>query len=333
MGAALSLDIILDSQADDLSGGIRGINLLIVAEVDLTAELEVTAWVVVNLIALSVLALLFSHGALLVHFMALSELLADGVSFGGATSGEPWVSDDISDAETLVRVELEHASDQILELLRVEALGLALGVGVSLPEEVRSVGGEEFVVVVLFVGHAEGRVSGVEDEENDTEGEKIDNLALVRLAGKDLRSHVAWGTNHGPVGARSVASLKRASEAEIDDFDVIHLVEEDVFGFKIAMGEALGVDIVDTHEHLLEEVFANRLGEGARVCDVVEELTAGDHLLSDVGDFNSRAVLLVHSSAFLEFEVLDDMSVVKLGCCLNFFLEKLEGTLIEILVV
>ena len=333
MGAALSLDIILDSQADDLSGGIRGINLLIVAEVDLTAELEVTAWVVVNLIALSVLALLFSHGALLVHFMALSELLADGVSFGGATSGEPWVSDDISDAETLVRVELEHASDQILELLRVEALGLALGVGVSLPEEVRSVGGEEFVVVVLFVGHAEGRVSGVEDEENDTEGEKIDNLALVRLAGKDLRSHVAWGTDHGPVGARSVASLKRASEAEIDDFDVIHLVEEDVFGFKIAMGEALGVDIVDTHEHLLEEVLADGLGEGAGVRDVVKELTTGDHLLSDVGDFNSRAVLLVHSSAFLEFEVLDDVSVVKLGRGLNFFLEKFEGTFIEILVV
>jgi hypothetical protein len=286
VGAALRIIIFLDSQADDLSGGILGINLFIVAEVDLTTELEVTAWVVVNLVALSVLALLLSKGALLVHLMALSELLADGIGVGGTTSGEPWVSDDISDAETLVRVELEHAGNQILELLRVEAFGLALGVGVSLPEEVRSVSGEEFVVVVLLVGHAEGRVSRVEDEKNDTEGEKIDNLALVGLAGKDLRSHVARGTDHGPVGAGAVASLKRASEAEIDDFDVIHFVEEDVLGFEVAMRESLGVDIVDTHEHLLEEVLADRLGEGAGVCDIVKELTSGDHLLSDIGNFN-----------------------------------------------
>jgi hypothetical protein len=85
VGAALSLSIVLDSQADDLSGGILSIDLFIVAEVDLASELEVTAWVVVNLIALSVLALLFSHGALLVHLMTLSELLADSVGLGGTT--------------------------------------------------------------------------------------------------------------------------------------------------------------------------------------------------------------------------------------------------------
>jgi hypothetical protein len=85
VGAALSLSIVLDSQADDLSGGILSIDLFIVAEVDLALELEVTAWVVVNLIALSVFALLFSHGALLVHLMTLSELLADSVGLGGAT--------------------------------------------------------------------------------------------------------------------------------------------------------------------------------------------------------------------------------------------------------
>ena len=55
------------------------------AEVDLASKLEVTAWVVVNLVALSVFALLFSHSALLVHLMTLSELLADSVGIGGAT--------------------------------------------------------------------------------------------------------------------------------------------------------------------------------------------------------------------------------------------------------
>ena len=69
-----------------------------------------------------------------------------------------------------MRVELEHASDQILELLRIEAFGLALRVGVSLPEEVGSVSGKELVVVILFVSHAEGRMSRVKDEENHTKG-------------------------------------------------------------------------------------------------------------------------------------------------------------------
>ena len=333
VGATLSLNVVLDSQADDLRGSIFWSNLLLVAEVDLASELEVTACSVVNCVALSLLALLLSHGALLVHLMALSELLADSVGIGGATAGEPWVSDDISDAETLVRVELEHAGDQILELLGVEALGLALGVGVSLPEEVRSVGGEKLVVVILLIGHAEGRVSRVEDEKNHTKCEKIDNLTLIWLASKDLRGHVAWGTNHGPVGAGAITSFERASKTEINNFDVIHLVEEDVFRFKIAMRETLGVDVVDTHEHLLEVVLANSLIEGAGVCDIIKELTARDHLLGDVGDFNGGAVLLVHGCALFELEVLDDVSMVKLGGGLNFFLEKLEGTLVEILVV
>ena len=99
------------------------------------------------------------------------------------------------------------------------------------------------------------------------------------------------------------------------------------------MREALGVDVMDTHEHLLEVVFANCLVEGAGVCDIVKELTTRDHLLGDVGDFNGGAILLVHSCALFELEVLDDVSMVKLGGGLNFFLEKFEGTLIEILVV
>ena len=56
------------------------------AEVDLASELEVTACRIANRVALSVFALLFSQGALLVHLMTLSELLADSVGIGGATS-------------------------------------------------------------------------------------------------------------------------------------------------------------------------------------------------------------------------------------------------------
>ena len=99
------------------------------------------------------------------------------------------------------------------------------------------------------------------------------------------------------------------------------------------MRETLGVDVVDTHEHLLEVVFANSLVEGAGVCNIVKELTAGDHLLSDVGDFNGGAVLLVHGCTLFELKVLDDVLIVKLGGSLNFLLEKSKGTLVEMFVV
>ena len=149
------------------------------------------------------------------------------------------MADDVSDTEALVRVELEHAGQEILEFLRVEALGLTLRIGVSLPEEVGPVSREELVVVVLLVGHSEGRVTRVQNEENNTESEKIDDLSLVGLSGENLRGHVAWSTDDGFVGARTVASLKRASEAEINNLYVVHFVEENVFGFKISMGETL----------------------------------------------------------------------------------------------
>ena len=224
VGASLLLDVVLAGEADNFEATV-GVLGIVVAKVDLAIELDVTAGSVADLGALSVLALLLLHGSVLVDLMAARELFADSISRGNSTVSQPWVSNDISDAETLVRVELKHASEKILELLRVEALRLALGVGVSLPEEVGSVGGEKLVVVVLLVGHGEGWVTGVKDEEDDTKGEKIDDLSLVWLSREDLWGHVTWGTNDRSVSSRAIATLERASEAEIDDLNVIHLVE------------------------------------------------------------------------------------------------------------
>jgi len=51
----------------------------------------------------------------------------------------PGVANDISHAEALVRVKLEHARDQVFELIREEAFGLSGRM--SLPEKVRPVCG------------------------------------------------------------------------------------------------------------------------------------------------------------------------------------------------
>ena len=224
------------SQTDDLVLGANFfVDLLTVGKVYFTTDLEVTTGLVANLVALSLLTLGLLKGALLVNFVAIAELFTDGIGVGDVAVGEPGVADEVSDAETLVRVELKHASDQIFEVLRVEALGLASGVAVSLPEKIAPVGSEKLVVVVLFVGHLEGRVTRVEDEEDDAEGEQVDDLTLVGLLLKDFRSHVAWGSNHGAIEATTVTALEGAGEAEIDNFDVIHFVEKDVLRLEVAM--------------------------------------------------------------------------------------------------
>ncbi len=57
--------------------------------------------------------------------MATGELLAYHVDFCNTAICEPWMANDVSDAETLMGVELMHAGDQILELFGVEALRLS----------------------------------------------------------------------------------------------------------------------------------------------------------------------------------------------------------------
>ena len=85
---------------------------------------------------------------------------------------------------------------------------------------------------------------------------------MVGLSSQDLRSHVAGSTDLGRVGAASITALKGASEAEIDDFDIEVFVEKDVLGFEVAVRKALGVDVVNSLQHLLEEVLADGFGEG-----------------------------------------------------------------------
>ena len=93
------------------------------------------------------------------------------------------------------------------------------------------------------------------------------------------------------------------------------------------------MDVVDTHKHLLKVVSANFLFEGARVCDIVKHFTAGDHLLDDVGDFNGRAVPLMHSCTLLEIIVLDNVFMCHLSGGLNFLLNKPKLPLVELIVV
>lgn len=119
-------------------------------------------------------------------------------------------------------VEVKHRSDQVLELLVEESVWLP--VRVSRPELLRAVGGDEFVMRVLEVGHVKRRVTCVQDKQDDAESKQIDDLALVSLLGVDLGSHEAKRSYDTAVHTISGAALNGTREAEIDHFDVVHLV-------------------------------------------------------------------------------------------------------------
>lgn len=96
------------------------------------------------------------------------------------------------------------------------------------------------------------------------------------------------------------------------------------------MADAVGVQVVEAHEDLLEIVAANLRAEGTGVGDEVEQLAAGNELLRDVGDLGLSAVLVSVHRVWLDGVVLDQRWVVQLTCLLNFGLTELDEFLVEV---
>ena len=113
MGATLVIVVFLCGETDELDRGFIRLSLIdiLMAEVYLAIKGEVTAGSVVDLCALRCFALLLSEGTLLVNLVAVGELRPDMIWAGDIAGSQPWVTDDVSNAEALVWVELHHASE------------------------------------------------------------------------------------------------------------------------------------------------------------------------------------------------------------------------------
>jgi len=70
------------------------------------------------------LSLLSSDG--FVGLVSLCELLAHFLGRGVVIFLEPWVGYNIRDGETLVRVEVQHGGNEILELISEETFWLSV---------------------------------------------------------------------------------------------------------------------------------------------------------------------------------------------------------------
>ena len=154
------------------------------------------------------------------------------------------MADDVSNVETVLWVVLEHHSHEIHEVFREEAFGLELSMGE--PESGASIVTDQFVEVIFFVGPPhEGRATTDHDEEDDSSCKEIDVRSVVVFALEDLGRHVTWSANIARVEASAITTLKRAAETKVNKFDVEVVIEQNVFGFKVPVGEALRVQVAD----------------------------------------------------------------------------------------
>ena len=102
---------------------------------------------------------------------------------------------DVGNGWPVLRAVREHQRDQILEVLVIEAVRMEPVVHLPelcrLPIEHPPV---EFVVPMRFLKR---RVSGIEREENDSDGEQVGFSTSVRVAFNDFWRHMVYCSRQG----------------------------------------------------------------------------------------------------------------------------------------
>ena len=94
--------------------------------VDLVVHGISTASLALDMSLHGLLAVLLLSCDLFVCLMARGELLSDLLGSGEITALKPGMSNDIRDGEALVRVEVQHGGDKVLELFSEEVIGFAV---------------------------------------------------------------------------------------------------------------------------------------------------------------------------------------------------------------
>ena len=126
----------------------------------------------------------------------------------------------------------------------------------------------------------------VHHEEHDAEGVPVGDLRLVGASGLQLRRHILHCSNKSIAEAHARLALDRASEAEICDFDVVVLIEEDVLKLEVAVRDAPAVHVADTLDHLLCVVLHDGKRKATFSDKVVEELALGQKLRGDIANID-----------------------------------------------
>lgn len=113
---------------------------------------------------------------------------------------------------------LEHALNQIFEVIRKEFVFSRLIFAVSLPEKISSISSQHFIEwVIFFVSLVERWMLSHKDEQNGGSSENIYGSSLILLSLQELWSHVSLGTERSLKISLTISALDRSSESKISD--------------------------------------------------------------------------------------------------------------------
>lgn len=226
----------------------------------------------------------------------LKHLLASSLVIE-ALALEPRVASDLLEGHALFRVVGEETKDEVLEVLAESSAVNLLEVGVDLTFA------EEVVEVLFLAGLLEWENALDNDEEDDSDGEHVDLLALVLLALLNFGSHVSHGAT---VGVKSINVLV-AGEAEVGNLEVQVVIDKDVLKLEVAVNHASGVHEVDRLKHLMEEEAASIFTHRAHSLAKVEEEATLDEFHHDEDKvFNDAARRLHNLTSIAIFVHVDD---------------------------
>mmetsp|Transcript_6695 Transcript_6695/g.19691 ORF Transcript_6695/g.19691 Transcript_6695/m.19691 type:complete len:296 (-) Transcript_6695:302-1189(-) len=173
---------------------------------------------------------------------------------------DPRVLQRLLGGEPLHRVDLQQALHEVQRRLRdgVPPLGLQL------------VGALRDVLRLRRLVAREGHVPRQDDEGDHPEAPEVALARVVLL--QDLRRNVGEGPAadvHLHVGVPDLA------EAEVDQLQVAgaRLVVQKVLQLEVPMHDAVGVDVVERQQHLVDSICRVALAKPLELGDAVEQLT------------------------------------------------------------
>jgi len=129
---------------------------------------------------------------------------------------------------------------------------------------------EKVVEVFVFFGLFERENSLNNNEKNDSGGENIDFSAVILFAFLDLWCHVGHGAT---IGLQPVDFLV-GCEAEISDFQVHLVIDEDILKFEVSVNDAFSLHVGQNIKHLAHEVSASVFSHASHCLADVKEKSA-----------------------------------------------------------
>lgn len=210
------------------------------------------------------------------------------------------------DCRAEVTIVAEELEDQVLEVAAETRAVDLLEVSVVLVLE------QEVVEVFFLASLLEWEDALHDNEQNDSDAEHVNILALVRFAFLDLWGHVG----HGAAVRAELVDVLVTGEAKVSKFQVEIVVNEDVFELEVTVDDPAAVHIVDRVQHLVEEEPSSILAHGTHSLAEVEKETALNELHNNVDEVVNDATarlddltgvaILVHVDYACVLEILEN---------------------------